>query len=70
MNSIIEAQETFTEFFGELKLSHIVEGVTLPHFSRQHHEMELFIQEHRNPAPVVINIARVEGIETTTYVSW
>jgi hypothetical protein len=55
MNSIIEAQQEFTNFFGEsVTFRHLHEGVELPHFSNQLVELEQFIDAHRGPAPIAL----------------
>lgn len=62
MNSIIEAQEQFTECFGELTLRHMCSNLVLPAFSREAMEMDEFINNHQEPAPVKIPVAvTVEG---------
>lgn len=67
MNSIIEAQEEFTNCFGELTLEHLYEGVALPKWSNEYEYLERFIAAHQKPAPIVIPIGTIEDDKVKYY---
>jgi hypothetical protein len=68
MNSILEAQEEFTNQFGELSLSHLCDPyLVLPNFSREQFELDEFIRTHQNPAPIVIPVVITKYPEYKLY---
>jgi hypothetical protein len=68
MNSIIEAQNTFTEFFGELCLSHLCDPhLVLPNFSREQMELDEFIMNHQKPAPIRIPVVVTQYADSKLY---
>jgi hypothetical protein len=68
MNSIIEAQEEFTNCFGELTLRHLTsKELVLPHFSNEKVELDQFIADHQKPAPVRIDVSIQDTAEGRWY---
>ena len=67
MNSVIEAQCDFTYCFGELRISHLTGELILPYFSNEAVELEQFINDHQRPAPVVINLERINYMDAIKY---
>ena len=47
MNSIIEAQQEFSEQLGEITLNHMLNGFCLPKFTTEIVEFEQFVEHHR-----------------------
>lgn len=69
MNSIIEAQQEFTNCFGELTLRHMTSEVLLPNFSREKMQYDEFIDTHSvyTPGAIVIKTAIQRGNYSTRY---
>lgn len=77
MNSVIEAQQQFTECFGDLSLRHLCnENLLLPHFSLQEMELCEFIKNniksekrknHPSSTPIVIGATRTTYLNIVHY---
>lgn len=74
MNSVIEAQQEFTECFGEdITLHQLFKGLTLPLWSNESAYLEKFLDDHRtvNPAqtipPIKVNVRVTYDNNHTTY---
>jgi len=59
MNSVLDAQEQFSECFGDICLSDLTSEIILPWFSNEAYELYEFIQAHQKPAPVEISCSIV-----------
>lgn len=71
MNSVIEAQQEFTDCFGELTLRHITSDLILPEFSREAMELDEFIDAHQEQAPVEmpVTISQENGLKRYNFLA-
>jgi len=71
MNSVLDAQQEFTNCFGELTLQHITSDLILPEFSREAMELDEFIDEHQQPAPVEmpVEISQDNGLKRYNFLA-
>lgn len=71
MNSIIEAQQQFTECFGELCLSDLCSNeLLLPHFSNELVKLDEFIEAHskvKSSATIKIEFSKTSYLNCTQY---
>lgn len=68
MNSVIEAQQEFTDSFGELRLSHLMQrNLELPYFTNEYVEFQNFLDTHRQIAPIKLTVTETRYLDAIVY---